>query len=139
MHRGLFEEIPYAEIGVDAAGNKVLNGLFAVPKGSQDDYAQRLVMNLIPCNGLFRLLQGDNHTLPDMSRLQTLILDPEAGATWSSEDLKSCFYPFALPAAWRKWVAFSRPLEIDGRQVWVASRVVPIGWSAATGLGRCVS
>ena len=134
LRRGIVEEISYDAIGIDSVGNKVLNGLFAVPKGSGEDYAQRLVMNLIPCNGLFALLQGDNHTLPDMSRMQTLILDPEAGATWSSEDLKSCFYLFLLPPAWRPWMAFSRPLDIDGRRIWVASRVVPMGWSAATGL-----
>ena len=31
-------------------------------------------------------------------------------------------------------MAFSRPLDIDGRRIWAASRVVPTGWSAATGL-----
>ncbi len=34
----------------------------------------------------------------------------------------------------RPWMAFPRPLDIDGRRIWVASRVVPTGWSAATGL-----
>ena len=61
-----------------------LNGLFAVSKPGHDvsDRPQRLVMNMVPSNGFFRTIEGDNSLLPDMARMQNVVLDPETFATW---------------------------------------------------------
>lgn len=42
---------------------------------------------------------------------------------------------FALPGGWRRWMALSRPIiDSEGRELWVAVAVLPMGWLSAVGV-----
>ena len=62
-------------------GRPVLNGLFAVEKGERavDERGEefevcRLIMNLVPTNGLCRNLVGDTSTLPTVTGMSGTVL-----------------------------------------------------------------
>ena len=63
---------------LEVSGQKVLNGLFAVGKGSfvenSDIELQRTIMNLIPTNSVFKQSHGGTNDLPNIC--QYLIFNP---------------------------------------------------------------
>ena len=87
----------------------VLNGLFAVEKGERalDDKGEefevcRLIMNLVPTNGLCRNLVGDTSTLPTVTGMAGTVLGDGELLLTSSEDVRCFFYLFRTPVEWHR-------------------------------------
>lgn len=126
----------------------LLNGLFGVPKDDAtpegvDIY--RLIMNLVPLNGLCRPLTGDVDTLPSWSGMAPFFLQPEENLLVSSEDVKCFFYTLAVPQCWYKYLAFNRPVSdkvlphhLRGQEVYLASKVLPMGFLNSVSLAQHV-
>eukprot|EP00438_Fugacium_kawagutii_P010787 Skav220899 [mRNA] locus=scaffold3880:174086:177691:+ [translate_table: standard] len=129
-------------------GVPLLNGLFGV---SKDEYTEqgvevmRLIMNLIPFNRLCKPLTGDVETLPSWSLMSPFFLQPSQNLLVSSEDVKCFFYTMSLPSTWWKYLAFNKPvpdsalpLEQRGRSMYLASRVLPMGFLNSVSLAQHV-
>lgn len=92
-----------------------------------------------PGNYFFVVIEGDMKTLPNWEAWSAIVMDEGEVLLWNSEDLKYCFYVCPLPAAWRPYITFSKPVRSEllgrpaGSLVWLASAVVPMGWTSATG------
>jgi len=79
----------------------LLNGLFGVTK---DEFHQghevfRLIMNLIPLNGIVEPMKGDVETLPTWSMTTPFQLQPDESLVVSSEDVRCFFYVISVPPA----------------------------------------
>ena len=92
----------------------VLNGLFAVEKGEKALDAKgeefevcRLIMNLVPTNGLCRNLVGDTSTLPTVTGMAGTVLDDGELLLTSSEDVRCFFYLFRTPVEWHRFMGFA--------------------------------
>jgi len=125
----------------------LLNGLFGVTKDewSGEYEVYRLIMNLTPFNGLAEPLKGDVETLPMWSQMSPFFLQPEESLLVSSEDVRCFFYTMAVPPAWYKYLAFNKrvpdqclPVELQGRLVYMASRVLPMGFANSVSLAQHV-
>ena len=129
-------------------GVPLLNGMFGVTK---DDWTPdgveifRLIMNLIPLNRLCLPLSGDVGTLPAWSSMNPFFLQPGQNLLISSEDVKCFFYTMRLPDCWVKFLAFNKlvpddvlPAELRGKRVYVASRVLPMGFLNSVSLAQHV-
>ena len=66
----------------------------------------RLIMNMIPSNALQRLMPGDLATLSSTSAWVGAHLHPNQVLLWSVEDQQGAHYAWAVPPAWRKFLAF---------------------------------
>ena len=132
----------------DTGEGPLLNGLFGV---SKDDWTSsgteifRLIMNLIPLNHLCLPLAGDIHTLPSWSGMSPFFLQPSEGLLVTSEDVKCFFYVMRVPPCWFKYLAFNKlvpqealPDELKGRRIYVASRVLPMGFLNSVSLAQHV-
>ena len=125
----------------------LLNGLFGVTKDewSGEYEVYRLIMNLTPFNGLAEPLKGDVETLPMWSQMSPFFLQPGESLLISSEDVRCFFYTMAVPPAWYKYLAFNKrvpdqclPVELQGRLVYMASRVLPMGFANSVSLAQHV-
>ena len=126
----------------------LLNGLFGVSK--EETTAQgveicRLIMNLVPLNNICRSLGGDIDTLPSWSMMSPFFLQPDENLLISSEDVKCFFYTMALPDCWTKYLAFNKrvpdsalPSHLVGKVVYLASRVLPMGFLNSVSLAQNV-
>ena len=73
------------------------------------------------------------------SKWQAICLDPGETLVTSGDDLVSCFYLFSIPYEWTKYFAFRKTIKrrvLGGPgnpddDLYLASRVIPMGWSAA--------
>ena len=126
-------------------GRKLLNGLFGVSKqefsGSVEIH--RLIMNLIPLNKIVRGVDGDIATLPAWSSMTPLFLDDDQQLLVSSEDVRCFFYIFRTPPAWRKFMAFNRPLPkslwpVDGddSEYFLCADVLPMGFKNSVSVAQ---
>ena len=116
----------------------MLNGLFCVlKKGTPapgEERVTRLIMNLTPSNALQYLKQGDLDTLAAASHWAGCQLPVGSALLWSGDDQKGAFYAWCLPPQWRKLMAFKWPVEgkfvgmPEKKEVWLASKVIPMGW-----------
>eukprot|EP00438_Fugacium_kawagutii_P032712 Skav229132 [mRNA] locus=scaffold1875:29835:33416:+ [translate_table: standard] len=126
----------------------LLNGLFGVTK---DEFAAdgteiyRLIMNLIPLNNLCRPMTGDIGTLPSWALMNPLFLQPSEQLLVSSEDVKCFFYTLSVPCCWYKYMAFNKrvpdealPMDLRGKSVYLASRVLPMGFLNSVSLAQHV-
>ena len=119
-----------------------LGGLMGVAKAGDDRNTgpQHLIMNIRVSNWAQNIIAGDMPQLPTSGQWRYLILKEEETLIWSGEDLKCCFHVFEIPKPWRRWVAFaklvSRNCFVPGSsgQVYLCSKVVPMGWVSATGV-----
>ena len=112
-----------------------MNGAFAVPKKGTPAEGEvrvtRLIMNMIPSNSLQRLMPGDLATLSSASTWVGAHLRPNQVLLWSGEDQKGAYYAWALPPAWRKFMAFRWPVPWalvglpNENEVYVAAAVIP--------------
>ena len=137
VERNILTPIDYEDI-FRAGGVPVLNGLFCVQKKGTpapgEERLTRLIMNLTPSNALQYLKQGDLDTLAAASHWAGCQLPAGSALLWSGDDQKGAFYAWCLPPQWRKLMAFKWPVE--GRflgmpekdEVWLASKVIPMGW-----------
>ena len=126
----------------------LLNGLFGVSKEEFTDQGVeifRLIMNLIPLNALCKPLAGDVDTLPSWGTMSPLFLQPSERLVVSSEDVKCFFYTMRVPPCWVKYLAFNKlvpdevlPVHLQGRRVYIASLVLPMGFLNSVSLAQHV-
>ena len=125
----------------------LLNGMFGVGKGEfvGEIETQRLIMNLVPLNGLCEPLVGDVCTLPNICSFGTFLLDDGEVALPSSEDIRCFFYLFKIPPAWKKFLGFNRPVppslvpeEWQGRPCVLTSCVLPMGFINSVSIAQHV-
>ena len=126
----------------------LLNGLFGVTKEEFTDQGVeifRLIMNLIPLNALCMPLAGDVDTLPCWGTMSPLFLQPSERLVVSSEDVKCFFYTMRVPPCWMKYLAFNKlvpdevlPAHLQGRRVYIASLVLPMGFLNSVSLAQHV-
>ena len=127
-------------------GEKVLNGAFGVVKpnrwvehGGLKLPVLRLIMDFRAANCLHRMLPGAVESLVGAAKWMGFSLGPGEVLVSSGDDLVACFYLFKVPFSWSRYFAFRKPVprsalgleEGDGRPVYIASQVLPMGWSAA--------
>ena len=123
----------------------LLNGLFGVSKQEfhQSWEVMRIIMNLIPLNGVCREFAGDVGTLPAWAGMSPLQIHPHEELVVSSEDVRCFFYIFKVPASWHKFLAFNRPLpkELCGNKegnFYPCSAVLPMGFKNSVSLAQHV-
>lgn len=126
----------------------LLNGMFGVSKeewSSDGSEIFRLIMNLIPFNEISLPLTGDVETLPTWSMMSPFFLQPGENLLVSSEDVKCFFYTMSVPDNWCKFLAFNKavppellPPELQGRTVYIASQVLPMGYLNSVSLAQHV-
>eukprot|EP00438_Fugacium_kawagutii_P001200 Skav225232 [mRNA] locus=scaffold2946:159013:164268:+ [translate_table: standard] len=127
---------------------KLLNGMFGVTK---DEYTSvgteifRLIMNLIPLNGMCYPISGDVDALPAWSSMNPYFLQPHENLLISSEDVKRFFYTMFLPPSWTKFLAFNKPVpeqykpsDMVGEVVYIAAKVLPMGFLNSVSLAQHV-
>ena len=126
-------------------GEPVLNGLFGVSKQefSNSFEVMRIIMNLIPLNGICREFAGDVGTLPAWAGMSPLQLHPHEDLVVSSEDVRCFFYIFKVPNSWHKFLAFNRPLPegLGGSRAgkyYPCSAVLPMGFKNSVSLAQHV-
>ena len=132
----------------DTGSGPLLNGLFGVTK---DEWTEdgteifRLIMNLVPLNSLCMPMNGDVDTLPSWAGMSPYFLQPTQNLIVSSEDVKCFFYTMSVPTEWRKYLAFNKrvprevlPDQLKDRVVYVASRVLPMGFLNSVSLAQHV-
>ena len=133
-------------------GRPVLNGLFAVEKGERavDERGEefevcRLIMNLVPTNGLCRNLVGDTSTLPSVTGMSGTVLGDGELLLTSSEDIRCFFYLFRTPPEWHRFMGFGRevppeglPAGYTGKGWHLVSRVLPMGFINSVAIAQHV-
>lgn len=132
----------------DTGAGPLLNGLFGVSKEEwTDDGTEiyRLIMNLVPLNGICSPMQGDVDTLPSWGSMSPYFLQPSENLLVSSEDVKCFFYTISVPLGWTKFLAFNKlvpdsalPVALKGNSVYMASRVLPMGFLNSVSLAQHV-
>ena len=131
----------------DTGEGPLLNGMFGVTKDEWHDGTEvfRLIMNLIPLNGIAMPLQGDVGTLPSWAGMNPFFLQPHENLLISSEDVRCFFYTMAVPLAWHRYLAFNKvvpetilPDHLKGEEVYLASKVLPMGFLNSVSLAQHV-
>ncbi|CAK0842826.1 unnamed protein product, partial [Prorocentrum cordatum] len=125
-------------------GQKVFNGLFAREKMGKPLEGQsrctRLIFNMIPSNAYLRNIVEDTSTLAASASWTSLHLPAGCVMVWSSDDQKGAFYVWKLPPVWYGRMAVSVPVPASSaglpgdHLVYVAFRVIPMGWVLAVTL-----
>lgn len=102
-------------------------------------------MNLIPLNNLCAPMTGDVDTLPTWGAMNPFFLQPSENLSISSEDVKCFFHTMAVPQCWTKYLAFNKlvphtvlPNHLRARTVYLASRVLPMGFLNSVSLAQHV-
>ena len=121
-------------------GQQVLNGMFAVGKGSfldSGEEVQRTIMNLVPSNACFKQLEGATSDLPSICQYLSLVLNGDETLRFFQSDMSSAFYLFRIPPGWSRMLSFNVCFsgESLGLQAGVWYRpgcaVIPMGWHSA--------
>ena len=132
-------------------GQKVLNGLFGVEKGSlaeSGETALRCIMNLIPLNSVLREIEGKINRLPTISQWLNVHLASGEQLRLYQNDMVSAFYLFAMPSSWSPLMCFNlcfesrelqHPLTTRLGKYYLACRVLPMGWASAVGVMQQVA
>eukprot|EP00438_Fugacium_kawagutii_P031946 Skav201887 [mRNA] locus=scaffold550:561929:565006:+ [translate_table: standard] len=144
LEKGVFAKVH--EDDLPWVGNyRLLNGLFGVSKNefSGPWETMRIIMNMVPLNGIVRSFEGDISTLPSLAGLNPLHLEIDEGLVVSSEDVRCFFYIFKVPLAWQRYMAFNRPLpdELNGPKPgrwYPCSAVLPMGFKNSVSLAQAV-
>ena len=125
----------------------LLNGLFGVSKDEwvHETEVFRLIMNLVPLNGIAHSLRGDVDTLPMWSLMTPFYIQPSDRLLVSSEDVRCFFYTMSVPPSWWKYMAFNKvvpqdclPADLQGREVYLAAKVLPMGFLNSVSLAQHV-
>ena len=124
-------------------GQPVLNGMFAVGKGTLNDSGreiQRVIMNLIPTNSVMQQARGAVNDLPSITQYLSLVLEQDEKMLLYQSDMSSAFYLFKIPLAWRKFMTFNLKLTRESLGlggsglVYLCCAVIPMGWSSAVSI-----
>ena len=146
MECGLCCALPREEV-FDTGSGPLLNGMFGVTKNEVVDGIEvyRLIMNLVPFNTISEPLSGDVATLPAWSSMSPFFLQPNERLLISSEDVRCFFYTMAVPGDWVKYLAFNKvipdgslPVHLKGRECYLASLVLPMGYLNSVSLAQHV-
>ena len=147
VERGICRWLPWEEVA-EFRGQKVLNGLFGVPKNAtlaNGSPVLRLIMNLVPGNAITRQIKGAIRNLPHITAwLSTFVEQGEYLRIWQS-DMSNAFYLFKIPEAWGPYLSFNivRKMGNDGcgKPLFsvLACRVLPMGWASSVGIMQEVS
>lgn len=126
-------------------GMPVRNGLFGVAKPGKTVNGKpilRVIMNLVPTNSLFRVIEGSVHRLPSITQWGTIFVGEGEKIETSQADISSAFYLFRLPPIWQCILPFN--IETNGKQLGpdflpdekyvLCANVLPMGWHSAVGL-----
>ena len=107
VERGVCTFLTREEV-FDTGQGPLLNGLFGVTKDEVVDGVEvyRLIMNLIPLNGICMGLSGDVATLPSWSSMSPYFIQPTESLLVSSEDVRCFFYTMSVPEEWHKVSCF---------------------------------
>ena len=144
VKRGIACMIPPEDIE-ECRGSPILNGAFGVVKpgkfveGPGSAPVLRLIMDFRAANCVHRMLPGDVQSLVGPSKWQAIVMTDGQVLASSGDDLTACFYLFQIPYCWSKFFAFRKQVRrgsigAEGppdELVYIASRVIPMGWSAA--------
>lgn len=143
--RGIVEFLPDSSLVVHK-GQRLLNGLFAVPKGDLLDAKfcpcncpQRTIVNAVPSNSVQQQIRGEITDLPLHTLWHSWEVAEHESILWSSEDQSSAFYLFSLPKPWLPYFVIGRKREhhiekVAADLVWPAIRVIPMGWTSSCGV-----
>ena len=144
IHRNICGVIPLKEV-FHVGGSPILGGIFGVPKGETTPAGVpilRLIMDLRPINQNFIPLGGDLSTLPMLSQMFQLEIQPHEHLVISSEDVRAMFYIIGLPKEWAPFLGFSRiiptrfnPPGVKGPCV-LFSKVLPMGFVNSVSLAQ---
>eukprot|EP00438_Fugacium_kawagutii_P025094 Skav213443 [mRNA] locus=scaffold837:212799:217106:- [translate_table: standard] len=144
LDKGVFDKVHESDI-YQVQGKPLLNGLFGVSKNEFEGpwEVMRIIMNLVPLNGVVRSFEGDVSTLPSLAGLNPLHLELDEGLVVSSEDVRCFFYIFKVPLSWQRLMAFNRPLppELGGQRPgkwYPCSAVLPMGFKNSVALAQHV-
>ena len=104
----------------------------------------KLIVNLVPANGLCRNLVGDTSTLPTVTGMAGAVLGDGELLLTSSEDVGCFFYLFRTPAQWHRFMGFAREVPPEGLPAgysgtgWhLVSRVLPMGFINSGNCSAC--
>ena len=149
--RGIIEWFEDSQVFSDSRG-QYLSGLFGVVKPnkftSDGEPVLRVIMNLIPVNGIFTVIQGDITSLPHATNWLPLCISDGEGINMSQADMSSAFYLFGIPKAWRPYMCFgfrvkgvSLGFGGDAAEKWwrPSCCVLPMGWSSSVGIMQAIS
>ena len=146
LDAGIFGVVPESEV-FRVHGKPLLNGLFGVEKHEEVEGipVYRLIMNLVPLNGLCQGLHGDITTLPHWFGMTPFHIEPHESVVVSSEDLRCFFYTLRLPSCWYPYLCFNKrlppelvPPELRGQPCYPCSKVLPMGFLNSVGIAQHV-
>ena len=147
IERGICRWLPWEEVA-EFRGEKVLNGLFGVPKNTtlaDGSPVLRLIMNLVPGNAITRQIKGAIRNLPHITAwLSTYVEQGEYLRIWQS-DMSNAFYLFKIPDAWSPYLSFNIARQMGEDEFGkplvsvLACRVLPMGWASSVGIMQEVS
>lgn len=149
--RGIISWV-HADVAYTDKRGTYLSGLFGVVKPNKYTINKRpvlrVIMNLIPLNGLFQVLRGDINYLPSATQWLPIFLQSGDQITRSQADMSAAFYLFELPVQWQKYMCFN--FSVKGHQLGFTGdaafklyrptcRVLPMGWSSSVGIMQAIS
>ena len=147
VSRGICDWIPLDSV-VRYRGQRVLNGMFGVPKPSSIETGEpilRLIMNLVPANSIMLQLQGATLRLPSIMTWMSIVTDgTEKIRIWQS-DMSNAFYLFKLPSQWQNYLAFniirdgSTLGRTEGMKFALSCKVLPMGWLSSVSVMQEIS
>ena len=144
VRRGICRWIPENKVA-KYRGEKVLNGMFGVPKSK----LLPLIMNLVPSNSVLRVITGRVSALPSITQWLNVVVEEAETIRIAQSDMACAFYLFAMPECWSSYLAFNRSFSAaelsqvqssdPGERWYLACRVLPMGWSSAVGVMQSIA
>lgn len=149
--RGIISWFPDEKVFSDDRG-QYLSGMFGVIKPGKFTESNlpvlRVIMNLIPVNGIFSVLRGDIQSLPSATGWLPLCLSEGEEITMSQGDMSAAFYLFSIPESWSPYFCFNFKVKGDLLGFSGSDRdkffrpscvVLPMGWSSSVGIMQAIS
>ena len=146
--RGIVEWVPASTAFSDDRGT-YLNGLFGVVKQgrftAEGEPVLRVIMNLIPVNGILEVIRGDISYLPSPTAWIPICAEDGEYFTMSQGDMQSAFYLFRMPPGWERFFCFNfcasgeQVNKTPGHLFRPVCRVLPMGWSSSVGIMQQIS
>ena len=144
LGRNICGVLPLSQV-FQVENTPVLGGLFGVPKNetnSEGVEIYRLIMDLRAINQNFVGLGGDLSTLPLLSQMFQLEMQPHEELIISSEDVRAMFYIIGLPEVWAPYLSFGRVVPSRFNPPGVRepcvlySKVLPMGFVNSVALAQ---
>ena len=139
---GVFRTMDESEIPV-VDGELVLCGCFGVIKTGKftpdGRPVLRLIMDVRATNAILISIAGDMGMVAGGPSFLRMVLTPDEGVLFSTDDFVGSFYLLEMPSAWHGHFTFSRRVRgsaVGSKRLGVslAACVLPMGFSAAIGI-----